>query len=317
MSENLEIEKEAAVDTYLDREDWQKKGINLVREETKKDLMATKEKWIFGKLWDNLKQAAFKNVATKLDIQVVEYNRIELRMLKDLLKKAETKQQLDFLKQQISAGKNIADITLDKDTSPSQSLVDTSSRSPSVSSSEALIVAPSTVALSSELQKIRETIEVKKSFANIKKVKNADGKVILECTAKTPYINEKALNDILGLADAFFKKTGKPLSINSAYRNIDHQKALRKINKNKNIPTAEPGKSWHNLWLSIDIHDGDRHEKTLGGIQGFRDLAKQYHFNPIKSEDWHFDHETLPKSTERLDLAQSLDQEFQEERLSA
>lgn len=315
MSENLEIEREAAVDTYLDREDWKKKGINLVREETKKDLMATKEKWIFGKLWDNLKQAAFKNVATKLDIQVVEYNRIELRMLKDLLKKAETKQQLDFLKQQISAGKNIADITLDKDTSPSQSPVDSSSRSPSVSSSEALIVAPSTVALSSELQKIRETIEVKKSFAKIKKVKNADGKVILECTAKTPYINEKALNDVLWLADAFFKKTGKPLSLNSVYRTIDHQKELKKKNT---VPTAEPGKSWHNLGLSMDINDGDRYEKAIGWIQGFRDLAKQYHFNPIASEDWHFDHDTLSKKpTERLNLAQSLDHEFQEERLAA
>gem|GEM_PF-3970166 len=145
-----------------------------------------------------MKQAAFKNVATKLDIQVVEYNRIELRMLKDLLKKAETKQQLDFLKQQISAGKNIADITLDKDISLSPSTDVSSQKSPiSSSSSEALIVAPSTVALSSELQKIRETIEVKKSFANIKKIENADGKVILECTAKTPYINEKALNDVL------------------------------------------------------------------------------------------------------------------------
>lgn|GEM_PF-3284710 len=67
----------------------------------------------------------------------------------------------------------------------------------------------------------------------------------------------------------------------------------------------------------MDINDGDRYEKVIGGLQGFRDLAKQYHFNPIKSEDWHFDHETLPKSTERLDLAQSLDSEFQEQRLAA
>jgi hypothetical protein len=69
--------------------------------------------------------------------------------------------------------------------------------------------------------------------------------------------------------------------------------------------------------LSIDIEKTDKKEKALGGLQGFRDLAKQYHFNPIKSEDWHFDHETLPKSTERLDLAQSLDKKFQEERLAA
>ena len=67
----------------------------------------------------------------------------------------------------------------------------------------------------------------------------------------------------------------------------------------------------------MDINDGDRYEKAIGGIQGFRDLAKQYHFNPIQSEDWHFDHETLPKSTERLHLAQSMNQEFTDERLSA
>gem|GEM_PF-4768117 len=46
------------------------------------------------------------------------------------------------------------------------------------------------------------------------------------------------------MADAFFKKTGKPLSLNSVYRTIDHQKKLKKKNT---VPTAEPGKSGHNL----------------------------------------------------------------------
>ena len=68
-------------------------------------------------------------------------------------------------------------------------------------------------------------------------MKNAEGHVILECTAKTPFINIKALDDVLALADDFFKTTGQPLSLNSVYRTIDHQKKLKRKNT---VPTAEP-----------------------------------------------------------------------------
>lgn len=323
MSENFEAEKSEIADAYLDRSEKDEilalaTTINPLRQQAKKDLLDKKDKGILSKIGEWIKQVAFKNVANQLDIKPVEYNTIELRLLKDLLKKAETKQQLDDLKQQVSSGKNIADIVLATDTKQSQS-TDVSSTSSwwsisSSSSSEVLVVAWVATVLSPELQKVREHIEIKKSFANIKKVRNLDGKVILECTANTPYINVKALDDVIGLADAFFKKTGQPLSLNSVYRTIDHQKRLKKKNT---VPTAEPGKSGHNLGLSMDINDGDRYEKAIGGIQGFRDLAKQYHFNPIKSEDWHFDHDSLPKSDERLAVAQSMDKEFQDGRLAA
>jgi len=166
-----------------------------------------------------------------------------------------------------------------------------------------------------EIQAIKNSIEIKWQFAHIKEVKNKDGKVILECSkeTETPYINIDVLEDLLWLALDFYKKTWDPLTINSAYRTIENQKKQKAA---KWEIAAEPWESWHNLWLSIDIAWWDRYNKNMGWINGIRELAKNYNFYPLSTEDWHFDHKTLPDAGKRLAQAQSLDKDFQERNLA-
>jgi LAS superfamily LD-carboxypeptidase LdcB len=108
----------------------------------------------------------------------------------------------------------------------------------------------------------------------------------------------------------FYQKTGQSLSINSAYRTLDHQKKMDA--KDKNNQVATPWYSGHNAGYSIDIHNGDRYATALWGIQWFQELAKKCNFTPLKGEDWHFDHRSLPKAEDRLEIAQALDKEYRE-----
>ena len=285
-------------------------AVNPLKEKAKAYLLAQdkqKKKWLFENITDRVKDTLIKKASKqgKLDL---EYNRKDLDSMKTLLKQASTPAQLADLKQQIEEGKNPSELSSSVVT---PAPVENPAISPAKIATEVVAWA---VILSPALKAIREKIEIHEDFANIKEIKNADGKKILECTAETPYINVKALDDLLAFADAFYQKTGQALSLNSAYRTIEHQKKLKANNK---APTAEPGESWHNLGLSIDVEKNDKNEKAVGGLQGFRELAKQYHFNPIKSEDWHFDHDVLPKTDDRLEMAKSLDTEFQEEKLAA
>jgi hypothetical protein len=157
-------------------------------------------------------------------------------------------------------------------------------------------------------------VEIRESFATIKEVKYED-KIILAATWESPYINKDALPDLIWFALAFHKKTWDALTINSSYRDLDHQEELHeKYKKWKWNLAAEPWKSGHNLWLSIDIHAGDRYSKQLWWVQWLREIAKQYNFSPIESEDRHFDHKLFVdmKSTkeDRLALAKKMNDEY-------
>jgi len=167
---------------------------------------------------------------------------------------------------------------------------------------------------SPEVQNIMKNISINWPFATIKEVKYED-KIILAATWESPYINKDALPDLIWFALAFHKKTWDALTINSSYRDLDHQEDLhKKYKKWKWNLAAEPWKSGHNLWLSIDIHAGDRYSKQLWWVQWLRDMAKQYNFSPIESEDRHFDHKLFVdmKSTkeDRLALAKKMNDEY-------
>lgn len=317
---SLKKQKAELAELYLSFLDSKKDGVlgtaagmwmslNPLKETAKKYLLSQdKKKWFFEKLTDNVKNVLIKKVSKDSKLNL-EYDTKELDSMRRILEQADTQEKLETLKKQIEAWKMPTELS---DTGTIKTDVSDNKES----SKTIPFVAPVLAAtmLTPTLKAIREKIEIHEDFANIKEIKNADGKKILECTAETPYINLKALDDLLAFADAFYQKTGQALTLNSAYRTIDHQKKLKATNQ---VPTAEPGESGHNLGLSIDIEKNDKNEKAVGWLQGFRELAKQYNFNPIKSEDWHFDHDVLPKPDERLAIAQSLDHEFQEERLAA
>jgi hypothetical protein len=262
----------------------------------------------------------------------IAYDKLALDKMKELiLQNKDNKAMLENIKQQIAEWKD--PILLSSDASLSQSSVENttaasqswaenniSSQSSQKESEqrfsglfEWLIVWWTLVVLNNEdIKYVRETVgslkpEIIWDFASIEKIKDKEDNIILECSWKTPYINKNIITDLLGFASLFYKKTGKPLTLNSAYRTIAQQKELDDEN---DANAAEPGYSWHNLWLSIDVESSDRKTKTLWWLKGFRELAQKFNFKPIQSEDWHFDHITLPKADNRLAFAQNLDQEF-------
>ena len=162
--------------------------------------------------------------------------------------------------------------------------------------------------LTSEKEKIKP--EIKWDFAAIKEVKNSQGKIILEWTGETPYIHKDVRPDLLTLACIFYQKTGQALSISSAFRTYTNQEKLKKEDKEN---AATPGYSGHETWRSFDVKaDNDRYSEKIWGIKWFQEIAKKCHFNPLPWEDWHFDHESLPKAEDRPAIATALDKEYQE-----
>lgn len=168
--------------------------------------------------------------------------------------------------------------------------------------------------VNNERSKIEKNIEIKWDFANIKKIEDSQWNKILESKWESPYIHKDAIKDLIWFSLLFYKKTWDELTLESAYRNIEHQKRLK---KKKPKLAAEPGKSWHNLWLSIDITESDRYSKKIWGVQWLREMAAKFNFNPLNWEDWHFDYWKLPDAADRLQLAQNLDKEFNDLKLAA
>ncbi len=245
------------------------------------------------KLWDSIKGNILINLFLK-------DKKTELDKLKDYL---------DLHKDNQTQLANLA-AEIKKWTALEKALVE----SKEIQSPEKTIPGPDKEVLANsdinpEIKSIRSSIEIKGSLANIKEVKNADGKVVLECIWETPYIKESILNDILWFAQEFFQKTWKSLTLSSAYRTIAHQEELK---KEKWDQAAKPWESWHNLWLSIDIDWWDRYSKEIWWITWIKKLADKYNFYPLSNEDRHFDHKTLPDAGERLAMAQGLDKDFQE-----
>lgn len=165
---------------------------------------------------------------------------------------------------------------------------------------------------------IIEDLETKWDLSEIKEIKDKDGNIVLKCRGETPYIHSKAAADLIGLALLYHKKTGQNILLESAYRTIAHQARLKKENAAKGTPTADPWYSWHNLWYSIDVSTATRYANKIGWIDGTKKLAKLFNFNPISSEDRHFDYKDFVDKyyddrEARLPEAQKLDKLFSDE----
>lgn len=83
--------------------------------------------------------------------------------------------------------------------------------------------------------------------------------------------------------DAYFKKTGKYIKINSGFRTYDEQKEMYNNAKDKKY-VAKPGTSYHEKGLALDIDRGIVNELDEMG------LLKEYGFHrPLNFEPWHIE----------------------------
>lgn len=292
------MDKQQVIDTYIEKNNKKSilgflginkmlgidKAINqYLSEEKIPDITSTKKAWDFLK-WNILINLFLKDKKNELD---------KLKEYLDLNKNNKT--QLESLANEIKKWTK----------------VEKAISSPIVATTNIATTAPITEVdpQNMEIKTIKDSIEIKWAFADIKEVKNSDWKIILECKWESPYIHTDALDDVLWLAQEFFQKTWKTFTLSSVYRTLSHQESLKK--KKWNL-AATPWESWHNLWLSIDMDDWDRYSKKIWWINWMRDLAKKYNFLPLATEDWHFDHKTLPNPGNRLAQAKSLDKDFQD-----
>jgi len=95
--------------------------------------------------------------------------------------------------------------------------------------------------------------------------------------------------------DAYFKKTGKHIKINSGFRTYDEQKEMYNNAKDKKY-VAKPGTSYHEKGLALDIDRDIVNELDEMG------LLKEYGFHrPLKFEPWHIE----PIGTRKLKLLQN------------
>lgn len=289
------MDKQQVIDTYIEKNNKKSilgfLGINkmlgvdkaikqYLSSENKPDITSTENIWDFLK-WNILIKFFLKNKKDELD-KLKEY----LNLNKD--NKAQLESLASEIKKWTTVEKAIANPT------PT-----------TTSTSEIYSQDP-------EIKAIRNSIEIKWTFADIKEVKNSAWQIILECKWATPYINPEALDDLLWFAVEFFQKTWNALTISSAYRTIENQ---RKQKAEKWWNAAEPGFSGHNLWLSMDLEWADRYSSQVWWINWIRELAKKYNFYPLASEDRHFDYKTLPNPGNRLAQAEILDKRFQENNL--
>lgn len=289
----MAIDKQQVIDTYIDKNNNKSVlgflGINrmlgidkaikqYLNAETKPDIKSTENIWDFlkGSILINFFLKDKKNELDKLKeyLEINKDNQMELENLSNEIKKW---------------------------TEIEKALITTKEKTYETNNTN----------IPTDIKAIRNAVEIKWDFANIKEVKDTDGKVILECisTIETPYIHIDVLDDLLSFAKEFFENTWKSLTLNSAYRTISHQEKLK---KEKWAQAAKAWESGHNLWLSIDIEWWDRYDQKIGWINGIREIAKKHNFYPLSWENRHFDHKTLPNAGERLALAQSLDKNFQE-----
>lgn len=81
-------------------------------------------------------------------------------------------------------------------------------------------------------------------------------------------------------------EAGIKLTLTSGYRSIDKQKQLIKQGR----PAAQPGKSYHNYGLAIDVKPTNSNDwYTIGQIGQSIGFRWGKHFRSPQSEPWHFD----------------------------
>lgn len=276
---------------------------------------------------------------SSIDPEMVDY----FRKAKEKLDSANTKQQLAFLKNELTwavdknnepvNAENNQDSQLNVDNINNNELVDNKINSKIVAFVP-VYAAYKNLKVWSDIKTdeikyvwenskyIIDKLETKWNLTKIDKIKDQNGKIVLECKWKTPYINSKIASDLIWFALMYYKKTWSKFIIESAYRTIEHQEDLKQDNKKTWTPTADPGYSWHNLWYSIDISKSSRYSKKVWWISWLKKIAKIFNFHPISSEDWHFDHKEFvdnyyKNKDARLDIAQNLDESYDDNRSMA
>lgn len=290
--------------------------------------------WLLDKIWDNFKWNFINQLLDWLDPETSEY----FQEAKRELDSANTKDQLTQLKEKIL---NPDTNTEDPETTDKTPTDDTSTQTNNNDSKEAPVVpfVPIYTPYKNlkfwwEIKKedleyiwenskyIVDKLQTKWNLTKIKKIKDKEWKIVLECRWQTPYINSKVASDLVWFALMYYKKTWSKFIIESWYRTISHQEDLKKKNKKLRIPTADPGYSWHNLWYSIDISKDSRYNKKIWWVEWIKKIAKIFDFYPISSEDWHFDHKEFVDNyyddkNSRLNIAQNLDSSYEDNRSMA
>lgn len=296
---------------------------NKAKSKQKKDFLD------FDQIGNKLKQ---KLIEKATGGTFLEYNKTRLQKMKALINQYQNDQtKLQELKGQIEEGKDptLQEVDQPSSSTPSQNQPSSSEIIPAAAGAGALageivyqnISADKTIS-EEELQYLKENAQSTKeklstiwSLTNIKEVKDNQGNVILESKGESPYIHADAVWDLIWLSLIYYKKTNTPLILESWYRTIDHQEKLKKQNESKNVPTADAGYSGHNLGYSIDVSKNSRYEQKIGWVKWLQKIAKKFNFNPISTEDRHFDHkifvDTYYKDKEaRLPLAQKINEEY-------
>jgi hypothetical protein len=290
--------------------------------------------WLLDKIWDNLKWNFINQLLDWLDPETSQY----FQEAKRELDNANTKDQLTQLKQKIlNPVDDKEDVVLEQDISKNDDIGSNNVKQNTDSKIVSFVpvyLAYKNLIVSKDINQdeieyvwenseyIVEKLETKWNLTKIKKIKNKEWKIILECTWQTPYINSKVASDLVWFALMYYKKTWSKLIIESGYRTISHQEDLKNKNQKLKIPTADPGYSWHNLWYSIDISKDSRYDKKIWWVEWIKKIAEIFDFYPISSEDWHFDHKEFVDNyyndkSSRWDVAQNLNVSYEDNRSMA
>lgn len=332
--------------TFLDQQKWwiigtwAGLGVNLnpLQKSTIEYLTsvanAEEKKNIFKTIGNNIKKKVMEKIGMQwsgIEWMSIEYDKAKLEKVKAMIiQNKDDKKALKDLIDQVKSGVDIGAVegatpAISENEQPTQSQEKkiTTDVLPIYTTYAALKVGEyisqdEITYVESNAKKIVEDLETKWSLSDIEKIKDVDGNVVLECRGKTPYIHSKAAADLVWLSLLYYKKTGKKFLLESAYRTIDHQKILKKENAAKGTPTADPWYSWHNLWYSIDVSKESRYDEKIDWVTWLKKIAKVFNFNPISSEDWHFDYKDFVDKyyddrEARLPEAQKLNKLFSDE----
>lgn len=332
--------------TFLDQQKWwiigtwAGLGVNLnpLQKSTIEYLTsvanAEEKKNIFKTIGNNIKKKVMEKIGMQwsgIEWMSIEYDKAKLEKVKAMIiQNKDDKKALKDLIDQVKSGVDIGAVegatpAISENEQPTQSQEKkiTTDVLPIYTTYAALKVGEyisqdEITYVNENAKSIIEDLETKWDLSEIKEIKDKDGNIVLKCRGETPYIHSKAAADLIGLALLYHKKTGQNILLESAYRTIAHQARLKKENAAKGTPTADPWYSWHNLWYSIDVSTATRYANKIGWIDGTKKLAKLFNFNPISSEDRHFDYKDFVDKyyddrEARLPEAQKLDKLFSDE----
>lgn len=332
--------------TFLDQQKWwiigtwAGLGVNLnpLQKSTIEYLTsvanAEEKKNIFKTIGNNIKKKVMEKIGMQwsgIEWMSIEYDKAKLEKVKAMIiQNKDDKKALKDLIDQVKSGVDIGAVegatpAISENEQPTQSQEKkiTTDVLPIYTTYAALKVGEyisqdEITYVNENAKSIIEDLETKWDLSEIKEIKDKDGNIVLKCRGETPYIHSKAAADLIGLALLYHKKTGQNILLESAYRTIAHQARLKKENAAKGTPTADPWYSWHNLWYSIDVSTATRYANKIGWIDGTKKLAKLFNFNPISSEDRHFDYKDFVDKyyddrEARLPEAQKLNKLFSDE----